>query len=107
MVSQGDIVWVNFDPQAGHEQTGRRPALVISNDFFNRHSAMYMLCPITKTDKSFPFHIPLDDRTKTVGVILCDQARVFDIKARNFEFIEKSPQDILEKVKELVIGFIE
>ena len=49
----------------------------------------------------------MDDRTKTVGVILCDQARVFDIKARNFEFIEKLPQDILEKAKELVIGFIE
>jgi len=107
MVNQGDIIWVDFDPQAGHEQKGRRPALVISNDFFNSFSAMYMLCPITKTDKSHPFHIPLDDKTKTNGVILLDQARVFDVKARNFEFIERLPQDILDKAKNLLIGFIE
>ena len=107
MVSQGDIIMVDLDPQAGHEQKGRRPALVVSNNSFNRYSSMYMICPITTTNKKHAFHILLDDRTNTRGVILCDQARVLDIKARNYEFIERLPRDILEKAKNLLIGFIE
>ena len=107
MVSQGDIIRLDLDPQAGFEQKGRRPALVISNNLFNRYSSMYMVCPITNTDKKHAFHIPLDDKTKTSGVILCDQARILDIKARNFEFVERLPQDILERAKNLLIGFIE
>jgi len=107
MVSQGDIIRLDFDPQAGHEQAGRRPALVISNNSFNRYSSMYMICPITNTNKKHAFHILLDDKTKTSGVILCDQARILDIKARNYEFIEQLPQSILDKAKNLLIGFIE
>ena len=107
MVSQGDIIRLDLEPQAGLEQKGRRPALIISNNSFNRYSSMYMVCPITSIDKKHAFHIPLDDRTKTSGVILCDQARILDIKARNFEFIERLPQDILERAKNLLIGFIE
>ena len=107
MVSQGDIICLDLDPQAGHEQKGRRPALVISNNSFNRYSSMYMICPITNIDKKHAFHIPLDDKTKTNGVILCDQARILDIKVRNYEFVERLPQNILEKAKNLLIGFIE
>ena len=66
-----------------------------------------MICPITNTNKKHAFHIPLDDKTKTSGVILCDQARILDIKARNYEFIERLPQNILDRVKNLLIGFIE
>ena len=107
MVSQGDIIRLDLDPQAGHEQKGRRPALVVSNNSFNRYSSMYMICPITNTDKKHAFHIPLDERTNTNGVILCDQARTLDIKARNYKFVERLPQDILEMAKNLLIGFIE
>ena len=107
MVSQGDIIWLDLDPQAGREQKGRRPALVISNNLFNRYSSMYMVCPITNIDKKHAFHISLDDKTTTSGVILCDQARVLDIKARDYEFIERIPQDILDKAKNLLISFIE
>jgi mRNA interferase MazF len=107
MVSQGDIIRLDFDPQAGHEQRGRRPALIISNDVFNRYTGLRMVCPITRTKKNHPFHIPLDDRTRTDGVILCDQARILDIKARHYEYIERLPQDLLEWAKELIIGFIE
>ena len=107
MVSQGDIIRLDLEPQAGREQKGRRPAVVISNNSFNRYSSMYMVCPITNTDKKHAFHILLDDRTKTSGVILCDQARILDIAARNFEFIERLPNDILERAKNLLIGFIE
>jgi len=108
MVEQGDIIWIDFNPQAGHEQNGRRPALVISNNSFaliTKKAAM--VCPITKTDKSFPFHIKLDDQTKTIGVVLCDQAKIIDIQARNFEFIEKAPKEIVLEVIDIINGFIE
>ena len=107
MVNQGDIIRLDLDPQAGYEQKGRRPALVISNNSFNRYSSMYMVCPITQTNKNHAFHIPLDDRTKTNGVILCDQARILDVIARNYEFIEHLPADILGKAKNLLISFID
>ena len=107
MVKQGNIIWLDFDPQAGYEQKGRRPALVISNETFNNFSKMVIVCPITNIDKNHPFHIRLNDKTKTTGVILCDQARTLDIKARNFEYIEKIPEEILAEVLDIIIGFIE
>ena len=105
---QGDIVWINLDPQAGHEQKGRRPALVISNNTLNgflRNGAM--LCPITSTDKGIPLHIKLDDRTATSGVVLCDQAKILDLQERSAEFIEKAPSDIIFEVADIVGGFVE
>ena len=108
MVKQGDIIWINFNPQAGHEQSGRRPALVISNSSFTQITQKAaMVCPITKTDKSLPFHINLDDRTQTTGVVLCDQAKIIDIQARNFEFIEKAPEEIVLEAIDIINGFIE
>jgi len=112
MVKQGDIIWLDFDPQTGHEQTSRlggsrRPALVISNETFNSFSSLAIVCPITNTNKNHPFHVKLDKRTKTTGVILSDQSRTLDIKARNYEFIEKIPDDILFEVIDIISGFIE
>jgi len=108
MVKQGDIIWLDFDPQAGHEQSGRRPALVISNKSFIQITAKAaMVCPITKTNKNLPFHIKLDSRTQTAGFILCDQAKIIDIQARNFAFIEEAPTDIIEEAIDIINGFIE
>jgi mRNA interferase MazF len=107
MIKQGCIIWLDFDPQAGHEQKGRRPALVVSNESFNNFSNLAIVCPITNTRKNHPFHVKLDGRTKTTGVILCDQSRTLDIKARNYEFIEKIPNDILFEVVDIIGGFIE
>ena len=104
--NQGDIIFMDFNPQQGHEQAGRRPALIISNDTLNHHSAMVMVCPITNTNKKHPFHIELDDRTQTTGVILCDQAKMLDIKARNAKFQEKCPEDIWNDARDLVASFI-
>ena len=105
---QGDIIWIDFDPQAGREQKGRRPAIVVSKNSFNRFMRkMAMLCPITNTDKGIPLHIRLDDRTKTSGVILCDQAKSLDLQERNAEFIEKAPSDIVFEVADIVGGFVE
>ena len=104
---QGDIVYLDFDPQAGHEQKGRRPALVVSNNLFNRVSSLTMVCPITHTDRNHPFHVRLDERTKTDGVILCDQARMLDLQSRNASFEEKAPDDIVADAVDLIIGFVE
>jgi mRNA interferase MazF len=107
MVKQGQIIWLDFDPQIGHEQKGRRPALVISNETFNNFSSLAIVCPITNANKDHPFHVKLDERTKTKGVILSDQARILDIKARNYEIIEKVHDDILLEVIDIISGFIE
>ena len=108
MVEQGDIIWLNFSPQAGHEQSGRRPALVISNTSFTQITQKAaMVCPITNTNRSLPFHVTLDDKTQTTGVILCDQAKIVDIQTRNCEFIEKAPKDIVLEVIDIIHSFIE
>ncbi len=104
---QGDIVYLNFDPQAGHEQRGRRPALVVSSNLFNRVNSMTMVCPITHTDRGSPFHVRLDERTKTDGVVMCDQARMLDLNSRGASFEEKAPADILAEAVDLIIGFLE
>jgi len=107
MVEQGDIIWLDFDPQIGHEQRGRRPALVVSNKTFNDFSNLAIVCPITNTNKKHPFHIKLDKRTKTTGAVLSDQARTLDINARNYEFIEKVSADILWEVTDIISSFVE
>lgn len=104
---QGDIVFIDFNPQAGHEQAGRRPALVVSNDSYNKYTNMAIVCPITNTDNAFPLHIRLDDRTATTGVILCEQVKALDLNARNASFKESLPTDLLQEVLERIILSIE
>lgn len=104
---QGDIVYLDFDPQSGHEQKGRRPALVVSNNLFNRVNNLTMVCPITHTDRGSPFHVRLDDRTQTDGVIMCDQARMLDLKSRKAAFKEKAPEEVLFEVVDIISGMIE
>lgn len=103
---QGDIIIMDFIPQQGHEQSQRSPAIVISNNILNQHSSLVFVCPITDTNKNHPFHIALDGRTQTTGVILCDQARILDIKTQNVQFREKCPTDIWNEAKELIISFL-
>ena len=104
---QGDIVYLDFDPQARHEQKGRRPALVVSSTLFNRVGSRTMVCPITHTDRGHPFHIRLDSRTKTDGVIMCDQARMLDLNSRGTSFEEKAPSDLVAEAVDMIIGFVE
>ena len=105
--NQGDIILVNFDPQAGYEQKGRRPALVVSNSIYNQHCKMAMVCPITNTNKNHAFHIPLDNDAQTVGVVLCDQVRALDISARDAVFLESVSDDFLDKAIDMICSFIE
>jgi len=99
---QGDIVMMDFQPRAGHEQQGRRPALIISNEGFHRYTQMAIVCPITNTDRGFPMHVRLDDRTRTTGVIMCEQVKSLDHTARNAAFVEQVPEDILFEVLERI-----
>ena len=107
MVKQGDIIKVNFNPQARHEQPGYRPALVISNNFFNQKTNLTLVCPITNTNNRFPLHIPLDNRTETTGVILCEHVKALDLNARSYKIVEQLPKDLLEKVIDVVFCEIE
>ena len=103
----GDIISLEFDGQTGHEQRGRRPALVVSNHLFNRITNLALVCPITRTSRDFPLHVSLDERTMSAGVIMCEQVKSLDISARNAVFQEKVPKDILAEVVDIIIGFVE
>lgn len=107
MVKQGQIIRINFNPQLGHEQKGTRPALVISNDFFNKKTNMVIVCPITNTDNKFPLHVPLDERTITTGVVRCEHIRALDINARGYTVIEKIPLDLFEQILAIVQSQLE
>lgn len=104
---QGDIIYLDFDPQTGHEQRGRRPALVVSNLTYNRITRMALVCPITNTDRNFPLHVGLKNRTETTGFIMCEQVKALDIVIRNVSFHEKAPDDIVQEVFDILYGIIE
>ena len=104
---QGDIIYLQLSPQAGHEQMGKRPAIVVSNKTYNQFTKMTIVCPITSSDKGFPLHVLLDNRTKTSGVIMCEQMKALDIYTRKASFYEKAPKDVIDEVMDIIIGFIE
>lgn len=101
-LKQGDIINIDFNPVAGHEQAGYRPAVIISNDTYNKKTKLHIVCPITHTNNKFPLHIELDNRTKTGGFILCEHIRTLDLETRKFVYYESLPSDLLKKVIELI-----
>jgi len=94
---QGDIVILTFDPQAGHEQQGRRPALIVSNEIFNKNVGLAIACPITNTDRNFPFHVKIDSKELT-GFVMSEQVKSIDFRARKVKFIEKATDKLLANV---------
>ena len=99
---QGDIIEANLSPTKGHEQSGYRPALVISNDDFNYLTNMIKVVPITNHGIEFPLHVKLNDQTSTTGQILCEQERSIDPTKRHAKIIEKCPKEILNDVLTIV-----
>jgi mRNA interferase MazF len=99
---RGDIVWLNFDPQAGHEQAGRRPALVISPFNYNKKVGLAICCPVTNQEKGYPFEVKLPKNLKAKGVILADQVKNLDWQQREVKFLCKVPEEILEEVFEKI-----
>jgi mRNA interferase MazF len=94
----GDIVWINFDPQSGHEQAGRRPALVLSPQKYNFKVGLAIFCPITKNVKGYPFEVLVPKGVKVSGSILSDHVKNLDWRAREAEFIGKLPDNVIKDV---------
>jgi mRNA interferase MazF len=103
---RGDIVRMSFDPRSGHEQAGWRPALVISPAVYNRASSLALFCPITSRVKGYPFEVPLPPGLAVSGVVLADQVRSLDWKARSATLAGRAPdaliQDVLARLEPLV-----
>lgn len=100
--SQGDIVMMSFTPQAGHEQAGRRPAVVVSNARFHHYTHMAIVCPITNQKKDYPMHVKLDERTSTTGEVLCEHVKSLDMEARGAVYVETLPRELLDAVLERI-----
>jgi mRNA interferase MazF len=96
---RGDIVFLNFDPTKGHEQRGHRPALVLSPISYNRKTSLALFMPITNKQKGYPFEVVLPSELKTQGVVLADQLKCLDWKDRSIEFVEVSPESLIEAVQ--------
>jgi mRNA interferase MazF len=92
---RGDVVWLQFDPQSGHEQAGKRPALVLSPATYNRRVGLALLCPITSRSKDYPFEVELPAGLNVRGVILADQVKSLDWRARRAERLGNVPPDVV------------
>ena len=95
---KGDFVAVTFDPQSGHEQKGRRPALVVSNTLFNKHTGLAIVCPLTNTDRGFPFHVAVTKDPKVSGFVMVEQVKSIDFRARDAKRLGKASDRVLEEV---------
>lgn len=95
---RGDVVWLTFDPQAGHEQAGRRPAVVVSPATYNGKVGLALLCPITNQAKGYPFEVAIPTGLAVKGVILSDQIKSLDWRVRNAEFIARLPDSVMVEV---------
>jgi mRNA interferase MazF len=95
---RGDLVWLSFDPQSGHEQAGHRPALVLSPESYNRKVGLALFCPITTQQKGYPFEVAVPPGLAISGVILSDQVKSLDWKARKTRFGEELPAEVLQEV---------
>jgi mRNA interferase MazF len=103
---RGDAIWINFNPQAGHEQSGRRPAIVLSPQTYNGKVGLCLLCPITNQVKGYPFEVLIPAGLGATGVVLSDQAKSLDWRVRNAEYIADLPEavtiEVLKKLKSLL-----
>lgn len=94
---RGDFIALTFDPQSGHEQMGRRPALVVSHDLFNKSTGLCIVCPITNTRRDFPFHVSIPDDQVITGVIMIEQVKSIDFRSRKAKHIGKAPEAVLQE----------
>ena len=102
---RGDVVWLTFDPQAGHEQAGRRPAVVVSPRAYNGKTGLALFCPVTGKRKGYPYEVEMPPALTISGVILSDQLKCLDWKARNAQYICRLPMpnmlDALARIRTL------
>lgn len=94
---KGDLITLSFDPQSGHEQRGRRPALVVSNDLFNKHTGLCIVCPITNRQRNYPFHVSIPHDQDVTGFIMVEQVKSVDFRTRKALRIGRVPEQVLEE----------
>jgi mRNA interferase MazF len=99
---KGDFIVLSFDPQSGHEQKGRRPALVVSNELFNKTTGMAIVCPLTNTDRHMPFHVSVGGRTPLSGYVMVEQVKSVDFHSRQARFAGKAPRSVLEEAQSIL-----
>jgi len=95
---KGDFIAVTFDPQSGHEQRGRRPALVVSNTLFNEQTGLAIVCPITNADRGYPFHVAVTNDPDVRGFVMVEQVKSIDFRARKAKLIGRASNDVLDVV---------
>jgi len=105
--NRSDIVWLQFTPQAGHEQAGHRPALVISPRSYNQKVGLALFCPITSNIKGYPFEVRVPQGLKTLGVVLSDQVKSLDWRVRSASFIEALPDSTFEEVVARILAIVD
>lgn len=104
---RGDIVWLQFDPQAGHEQSGRRPAFVVSPRAYNRKVGLALCCPVTSRIKGYPFEVPLPGTGKARGAVLSDQLKSLDWRARKAERFDRVSDEIILQVTARILALVD
>ena len=97
---RGDVVWLDFNPRSGHEQAGRRPALVLSPEAYNRKAGLASCCPVTTQVKGYPFEVGFPEGLKAGGVVLADQVKSLDWKERRVKFLCRVPAPVVGEVSE-------
>jgi mRNA interferase MazF len=95
---KGDFVALTFDPQSGHEQRGRRPALVVSNDLFNKATGLCIACPVTSTRRDYPFHVSIPEGQDVNGVVMVEQVKSIDFRSRGVKRIGSASEPVLQEV---------
>jgi len=95
---KGDFITLTFDPQSGHEQRGRRPALVISNTLFNQKTGLAIVCPVTNKERNYPFHIKISGSMSLTGFVMVDQVKSVDYNSRKAQLIERASDELLNEV---------
>ena len=95
---RGDVVWISLNPQAGHDQAGRRPAVVVSPGSYNAKTGLALLCPITSQVKGYPFEVRLPEGLPATGAVLSDQVKCLDWRARQAELLCRLPPETIDEV---------
>jgi mRNA interferase MazF len=105
--NRGDLVWLQFHPQAGHEYGGRRPALVLSPAAYNRKVGLALCCPVTTHVKGYPFEVELPEDQPAQGAILCDQIKSLDWRARKADRIGQVSEQVLDEATAKILALVD
>ena len=103
---RGDVVWISLSPQVGHEQTGRRPAIVVSPAAYNGRVGLAILCPITNQIKGYPFEVRIPQGLAVTGAVLADQVKSLDWRAREVVLIDTLPEKTITEVLQKLVTLL-